>query len=111
MGLSALLLLVLLYMFHRPIEVTRGPWQVIDPGKPVEPLKFEVVEEGTGSLIESGDLILVSMWYWSSESNEIEQRNDDWWIWVGFRTEKETPFHSINLRLISAFVGLREGGG
>ncbi|MDR0577830.1 MAG: hypothetical protein LBI87_09920, partial [Candidatus Accumulibacter sp.] len=32
--------------FYRPdpIQVTRGPWRVIDPGKPVEPLKFEVLE-------------------------------------------------------------------
>ncbi|MDR0575998.1 MAG: hypothetical protein LBI87_00280, partial [Candidatus Accumulibacter sp.] len=94
-----------------PIQVTRGLWRVLDPGKPVEPLKFEIVEEGTGAVVEPGDLILVSMWHWSPESNEIEQRDDDWWILVGFRTEKETPFHSINPRLVSAFVGLKEGGG
>jgi hypothetical protein len=102
--------LAFVYLFYRPVAVNRGPWQVLDPGRPVEPLKFEVVQEGTGAVVEPGDLILVSMWFWSRESNEIEQRNDDWWIWVGFRTEKETLFHSINPSLLSAFVGQRERG-
>jgi hypothetical protein len=85
---------------------------VLDPGKPVEePLKFEVVQEGTGAIVEPGDLIWVSMWFWSRENDEIEQRNDDWWIWVGFRTGKETPFHSINPKLLSVFVGRKDGGG
>ena len=43
MGLIVLTVAVLWYMFYRPIEVTRGPWQVLDPGQPVEPLEFEVV--------------------------------------------------------------------
>jgi hypothetical protein len=99
------------YLFYRPVEVTRGPWQVLDPGRPVDdPRRFEVVQEGTGTMVEPGDLIWVSMWFWSPERNEIEQRNDDWWIWVGFRTEKDTPFHSINPKLLSAFVGMKEGG-
>jgi hypothetical protein len=100
------------YLFYRPVEVTRGPWQVLDPRKPAdEPLKFEVIEEGDGTVIEPGDLIQVSMWFWSSGNNSIEQRDDDWWIWIGFQTDKETPFHSINPKLVSAFVGLKEGGG
>jgi hypothetical protein len=104
-------MLVFWYMFYRPVEVTRGPWQVLDPGQPVEPLKFEVVEEGSGPVVEPGDLIQISLWYWSNKENRLEQRDDDWWIWVGFRTEKETPFHSISPRLVSAFVGLKEGEG
>jgi hypothetical protein len=107
------------YMFHRPIEVTRGPWQVLDPGQPVEPLKFEVVEEGNGPVIEPGDLIQVSLWYWSNKDNQLERRDIDRWIWVGFRSNEETLFHTIkfdrdgpvNLRLVSAFVGLKEKGG
>jgi hypothetical protein len=100
------------YLFYRPMEVTRGPWQVLDPGKPVEkPLKFEVVQEGTGAMVEPGDLIWVSMWFWSRENDVIEQRDDNWWIWVGFREKEETPFHSIDSSLLSAFIGQREGGG
>jgi hypothetical protein len=51
------------------------------------------------------------LWYWSNENNLLERRDNNWWIWVGFRTEKETSFYSINPKLISAFVGLKEGGG
>jgi hypothetical protein len=108
--IMGLIVLIFWYMFYRPIEVTRGPWQVLDPGKPVEPLKFEVMEEGTGTVVEVGDLVQISRWHWSPEEERIEQRDDDWWIWIGFRTEKETPFYSINPRLLSAFVGLKEGG-
>jgi hypothetical protein len=99
------------YQFHRPIEVTRGPWRVLDPGQPVEPLKFEVVEEGSGPVVEPGDLIQVSLWWWSNKENTLERRDDDWWIWVGFRTKKETPFYSISPKLVSTFVGLKEGEG
>jgi hypothetical protein len=106
-----LVLSVSAYQFYRPIEVTRGPWQVLDPGKPVEPLKFDVVQEGTGAMVEPGDLVWVSMWFWSRENDVIEQRDDNWWIWVGFRAKEETPFHSIDSSLLSAFVGQREGGG
>jgi hypothetical protein len=103
-------MLVFWYMFYRPIEVNRGPWQALDPGQPVEPVKFEVVEEGWGPVVEQGDFIHISLCYWSIELNLLERRDNDWWIWIGFRTEKETPFHSISPRLISAFVGLMEGG-
>jgi hypothetical protein len=99
------------YMFYRPIQVTRGPWQVLDPGKPVEPLEFEVVEEGNGAVIEPGDLVQVSLLTWSNIANRLVWQDDNRWIWVGFRTEKETSFHSINPQLVSAFVDLREGGG
>jgi hypothetical protein len=117
-GLLALAVLVFWYMFYRPIEVTRGPWQVLDPGKPVEPLKFEVAQEGSGPVVEPGDLIQVSLKAWLTRQKRVED-NGNYWIWVGFRTERETPFHTINYdfsgyrlnntRLVSAFVGLKEG--
>jgi hypothetical protein len=104
-------------LFYRPIEVTRGPWQVldpgqsVDPGQPLDPLKFEVVQEGSGPIVEPGDLIQISLWWWSNENNTLEQRNNDWWIWVGFRTRDETPFYALcHPRLVGAFIGQREGG-
>jgi hypothetical protein len=51
------------YLFYRPIKVPPGSWQVLDPGQLVEPLKFEVVEEGSGPVIEAGDLIQISLWW------------------------------------------------
>jgi hypothetical protein len=100
------------YHFYRPIEVTYEPWQVLDPGRAVgNPLKFEVVEEGSGPLIEPGDLIQTSHWRWSPEEKKIERRDDVWWMWVGFRAKDETPFYAMNLRLHSALVGQREGVG
>jgi hypothetical protein len=107
----ALVVLIPYYLFYRPIEATRGPWQVLDPGRPVEPLKFEVVQEGDGPVVELGDLIQISLWHRTLEDEKIEQRDDDWWVWVGFRKDKETPFYSISPKLVSAFVGLKEGGG
>ncbi|GHU19090.1 hypothetical protein FACS189475_05690 [Betaproteobacteria bacterium] len=105
------LVLIPWYLFYRPIEVTREPWQVLDPGKAVDnPLKFEIVQEGGGPVVEAGDLVQLSLW-WRSASGKDKHFGDDWWIWVGFRTEKETPFHSIDTRLASAFIGLKEGGG
>jgi hypothetical protein len=98
------------YLFYRPIEVTRGPWQVLDPGKPVEnPLKFEVVQEGEGTVVEPGDLIMISLQWWSSDREKTGDQGE-WWIWAGFRTKNETDFYSINPRLVSVFVGQKEGG-
>jgi hypothetical protein len=105
------MLLVFWYQFYRPIDVTRGPWQVLDPGQPVEPLKFEVVEEGTGPVVEPGDLIQITLSHHYSGDGKLVQQNSDWWLWIGFRTENETPFYAIQPRLVSAFVGQREGGG
>jgi hypothetical protein len=108
----ALIVLIPWYLFYRPIDVTRGPWQVLDPGGAVEnPLKFEVVLEGEGAVVEAGDLIQISRWGGSIDDKKIEQRDDDWWIWVGFRTEEETPFYGMNPRMVRALVGQKEGGG
>ncbi|GHU37610.1 hypothetical protein AGMMS50256_35770 [Betaproteobacteria bacterium] len=110
--IGMLLILMVYYLFYRPIEVTREPWQVLDPGRPVAPsLKFEVVQEGGGAVVEVGDLIQISRWRGSIDDKKIEQRDDDWWIWVGFRTEEETPFYGMNPRMVSALVGQKEGGG
>jgi hypothetical protein len=58
------------YHLYRPIEVTYEPWQVLDPGKPVEPLKFEVVQEGGGPVVEAGDLVQLTL-QWRSASERI----------------------------------------
>jgi hypothetical protein len=69
-----------------------------------------VVEEGTGPVVEPGDLIQVSLWYWSNKDNRLERRDINRWIWVGFRTKEETPFYSIGPNFVSTFVGLKEEG-
>jgi hypothetical protein len=98
------------YLFYRPIEVTRGPWQVLDPGKPVEPLEFEVMEKGKGPVVEPGDLVQLSLQWWSAQRRENDHTTV-WWVWVGFRTVEETPFYAMNPQLLSTLVGQREGGG
>jgi hypothetical protein len=65
-------------MFYRPIDVTRGPWQVLDPGLPVAPLKFEVVQEGSGPVIERGDLIQITLSDHYYRDGKPEQHNSDW---------------------------------
>jgi hypothetical protein len=98
------------YHFYRPIEVTYGPWQVLDPGNPVDkPLKFEVVQEGDGPVVEPGDLVQLTLQWRSAQRREYDFTRD-WWIWIGFRTEDETPFYAMNPRLLSALVGQKEGG-
>jgi hypothetical protein len=99
------------YHFYRPIEVTHEPWQVLDPGRPVTPLKFEVVQERGGTMVESGDLIQISLWRGTTGNKEIEQHDDDWWIWVGFRAKNETPFYGTSLQMVSTLVGQKEGMG
>jgi hypothetical protein len=113
--------------FYRPIEVTRGSWQVLDPGNPdplrfkavrnlstgwksvlaplgTDPLKFEVVREGTGPVVEPGDLIQISL-RWSDKQQKMEGE-DGWWLLIGFQMHED----STNPRLIRAFIGQREGG-
>jgi hypothetical protein len=107
-GLLGLAFLVFLYMFFRPVQVTCGPWQVLDPGRPVDdPLRFEVVQEGTGPMVEPGDLVQLSLW-WRSATREDKYLRD-WWVWVGFRTAEETRFYAMNPRLLNTLVGQKEG--
>jgi hypothetical protein len=62
-------------------------------------------------VVERGDLIQVSIWLWSNKENKRIQRNDDWWIRIGFRAEKEASSYSVCHEFISAFVGLKKGDG
>jgi hypothetical protein len=97
------------YLFYRPMEVTRGPWQVLDPGKPVEePLKFEVEREGAGPVVEVGDLVQLTL-HWRSAQRRDYDYTRDWWVWIGFRTAEETPFYGMNPRLLSTLIRQREG--
>jgi hypothetical protein len=98
----------MLLMF-RQFHVTYEPWEVGDPGPPkivglskVEPLRFEVLEEGAGPAAETGDLIQVSL-RWSGDPPEKEE---DGWLWIGFQTRD--PF--VDPRLLAAFIGQKEGG-
>jgi hypothetical protein len=94
---------------HFPLGITYEPWEVGDPGPPkivglpkVEPLRFEVLEEGAGPAAGVGDLIQVSL-RWSGDPPEKEE---DWWIWIGFRMQD----HFVDHRLLAVFIGQREGG-
>jgi hypothetical protein len=60
------------YQFHRRIDVACGPWQVLDPGHPVEPLKFEIAREVSGAVVEPGDLIRVSLDDYSGNGKKVE---------------------------------------
>jgi hypothetical protein len=108
-GLPMLALLVFLYLFYWPDQITPGPWQALDPGKPVEePLKFEVVQEGTGTVVEVGDLVQLTL-HWRSAQRRENDHTTVWWVWVGFRTAEETPFYAMNPRLLNSFIGQKEG--
>jgi hypothetical protein len=89
----ALTAAVFWYMFYRPIEVTREPWQVLDPGQPVEPLKFEVVEAGSGPVVEPGDLIQVSLDDYFGNGKKVEQKKVTGGFGLGF--EQKRRHHSI----------------
>jgi hypothetical protein len=76
---------------------------MVDPGKPkADPLRVEVLEEGIGPTVGAGDLIQVSL-RWSGDPQEKEE---DWWMWIGFRTKN----NFMNPELLAAFIGQKEGG-
>jgi hypothetical protein len=94
---------------HFPLGITYEPWEVADPGPPkivgqpkVDPLRFEVLEEGAGPAAETGDLIQVSL----RGSDDPPEKEEDGWIWIGF--QMRTPF--VDPRLLAAFIGQKEGG-
>jgi hypothetical protein len=103
------------YLFYRPMEVTRGPWRVLDPSRPGnKSLKFEVIQkseiiqEDVGQVVEIGDLVQISLW-WRSDTGEEQRLGNDWWVWIGFRTKEETPFYAMDPRLSGALIGQKEG--
>lgn len=91
------------------VRVFPEPWQVLEPGKPVEkPLKIEIVAKGEGAIIEQGDLVQIIKKSWSIDQNEYINEKD-WWLWIGFRTQQETTFFTDEPRIRSALLGINEG--
>lgn len=91
------------------IRVFPEPWQVLEPGKPQ--VRFparRVISEGIGPIIGPGDLVQIRIYDQSTDKNIWNDRGE-WWIWVGFRTQKETTFFSYEPLISSALVGLNPG--
>ncbi|GHU18801.1 hypothetical protein FACS189475_04890 [Betaproteobacteria bacterium] len=112
------------YLFYRPVEVTRGPWKVLDPGEPVDnPYNSTVIHEGIGATIEHGDLIQISVWWQDKEKKVPRSKKGDAWLWVGSRKaksemlgyrseqqrENEAQFCSVSPRLAGIFIGKKTG--
>ncbi|MFC5301387.1 hypothetical protein [Azospira restricta] len=93
------------------VQVFPEPWQVLEPGKPPEIWpKIEIVSEGReGGTIEAGDLVQISTKFFSTKEGKFYS-TDDWWLWMGFNSQKETAFYSSNPAQRSALLGLKVGG-
>lgn len=92
------------------VQVFPEPWQDLDPGKPSETRpKIEIVAEGSGGAIEPGSLVQISTKFWSAKEGKFYS-TDDWWLWMGFNSQKETAFFSSNPAQRSALLGLKVGG-
>jgi hypothetical protein len=105
LGGFSLVLAALLFqqMFFRYGAVTQGPWQAVDPGQPKgEPLRFDVLREGSGPKVEPGDLIRLSL---ARVGGGGWEKGKEGWVWIGFRIDG----NSLDPRLLAAFIGQREG--
>jgi hypothetical protein len=85
------------------------PWQSLDPGRPIDKSpRTEVVTPGNGSAIQPGDLVQIRIFTQSTDKQTWNDRGE-WWLWIAFRSAKETRFYSYEPAMASAFTGLREG--
>lgn len=113
LGVSAIVLGMLgcdaLRDYPKKIQEFPEPWRVLDPGKPLDKFpKIEVIKEGSGQVIEAGDLAQIHVNF-SKPSTSLEIDRGDIWIWMGFRSSKETAFFSYEPAAVSSMLGLREG--
>lgn len=94
--------------FPKNIREFPEPWQVLEPGKPIEnPPKVEIVTQG-GVSIEPGDLVQIHILHQSPTQQNWDDRGE-WWAWIGFLSQKETAFFSYEAEAVSSFVGLKQG--
>lgn len=95
--------------YPKKIQEFPEPWQVLDPGKPLEKFpKIEVIKEGGGPVVAAGDLVQIHV-HFSKPSTSLEIDSGDIWIWMGFRGAKETAFFSYEPGAASSMVGLKQG--
>ncbi len=95
--------------YPKHIQEFPGPWQVLDPGKPLDKFpRIEVLSEGVGAGIEPGDLVQLDIRDWSPRQDGWREMGN-WWIWIGFRSAKETAFFSVEPDVSRVLTGLREG--
>jgi len=94
--------------YPKHIQEFPGPWQVLDPGKPLDKFpRIEVLSEGVGAAIEPGDLVQLHIRDWSPRQDGWREMGN-WWIWIGFRSAKETAFFSVEPDVSRVLMGLRE---
>jgi hypothetical protein len=85
------------------------PWQVLDSGKPLNKFpRVEILQQGSGAAIEPGDLVQLHL-RTRGTSDAIERERGEWWLWVGFRSPKETAFFGNTSAIASSLVGVQQG--
>ncbi|MCK9202710.1 MAG: Ig-like domain-containing protein [Gallionella sp.] len=95
--------------YPRNIREYPEPWKILDPGVPLEKFpKIEIVSQGTGNMIERGDLVHIHILHQAAAGQNQRDRGA-WWLWMGFRSEKETSFFGYEPAAASAVLGLRQG--
>lgn len=93
------------------VKVFPEAWQTLEPGAPPERnLRIELVEKGgRGSKVEIGDLVQLHLKSFWGEPEKTWRDRGEWWIWIGFRGKKETPFYSYLPNIAKSLVGMEEG--
>ena len=95
--------------YAKNIQEYPEPWQVLDPGKPLEKFpRIEILEQGGGAVIEPGDLIQLHVRDWSPRQGGWREMGN-WWIWIGFRSAKETAFFGVEPDVARVMLNLRQG--
>lgn len=85
------------------------PWQILEPGTPSDPPpRVEILVHGQGPVVETGDLVQVHAKGWSASTGRWYEFGD-WWIWIAFRSSKETAFYSYSPTIAAGLLNLRQG--
>jgi hypothetical protein len=95
--------------YPKHIQEFPEPWQMLDPGKPLDKFpKIEVIEQGGGGIADLGDLVQIHLRTKRLSESALQERGE-WWLWIGFRLQKETAFFGNEPGIASALVGVRQG--
>lgn len=95
--------------YPKNIQEFAEPWQTLEPGKPLDKTpRIEIVTQGQGPVVEPGDLVQLQVAGWHAHVNR-QSDYGDWWLWIGFRSGKETPFFGLAPTVATGLIGLQQG--
>ncbi|MCX7148740.1 MAG: cadherin-like domain-containing protein [Rhodocyclales bacterium] len=95
--------------YPKKIQEIPEPWRALESGQaPKQPPRVEILEQGEGAVVESGDLVQVRVTDWFASAGRWHDFGD-WWVWVGFNSSKESVFFSYSPVIAAGLLGMRQG--